>query len=130
MKTAEVRARMICKDNTYLMDEPEVKEIIKAWQKDIDASQLKDNRNKIIEKQGEQNKELKKYVNLLKDSLDLLADNNLIKEDKGKLHISELLSDMANIGAELNKNIEQLESELASLRSGKKEVSLKDCGNV
>jgi uncharacterized phage infection (PIP) family protein YhgE len=86
------------------------------------ASQLKDNRDKIIEKIKEQNKELKKYVNLLKDSLDLLADNYLIKENKGESHITELLSDMANIGAELNKNIKNLESELSSLQLGEEKL--------
>lgn len=35
-KLAEKRAKDICKNNTYLLDEPEVQEIIKAWQKDID----------------------------------------------------------------------------------------------
>ena len=53
MKTAEVKAMVICKGNTFMMNEPEVKEIIKAWQKDIDASQSQGNKDAIIEKQGE-----------------------------------------------------------------------------
>jgi len=30
------KVKLICKDNQYLLDEIEVKEIIKAWKKDIE----------------------------------------------------------------------------------------------
>lgn len=36
MTTALEKAKSICRDNTYLLDEIEVKMIIEAWQSDID----------------------------------------------------------------------------------------------
>ena len=43
MKTALERVTELCKSNTYLLDEVEVRGIIEQWQKDIDE------KNKVLE---------------------------------------------------------------------------------
>lgn len=74
----------------------------------------------VIAKQGEQSKKLKKYVNLLKDAIDLLNGNGLIIPSKKK-SINTKFTNYVNEGADLNKQINILESELSALQSIKQE---------
>ena len=47
------------------------------------------------------------YITILKNALDCLADNGLIKEDKND-QVNDILSDYANRGAELFKDLAKL----------------------
>lgn len=67
---------------------------------------------------------LEEYVKLLKNALDILADNNLIKEDRsGKNEgINDILTNLANRGGEISKQLASLAKELKEEGKGAEET--------